>query len=1388
MSGHTALDSGSFFSYLNPELLLSSAALAHTNDTAVSSSDDKDPQSAAAEGHKPASNGLPTASRLLSRVLGKRKSIDLEVTHSPGRSQCPSTVPGASPAPTLSTLSRSPAASIFYDDDDLEVIGCKPHGSCASTRPNPHGLQHTFHEFVVPLQPPAHDNPPASKQQKKGKGKGRGTGKSKAKGFGRGACWNTQFETAPFDLPGGWRKVSVADILFDRSVSSSDNLGTQSLLPGAWSCEVRGSHGNVIKGMAAIADILGHAQLGALTPLVLQSSWPPDWDQWKELPDLENHSKRIKAGEEFERVCDCFFRAETAIAGPEPVGALRVKIGAGVLNLTAALLPLRPPGRFDGDAGEPGSRLAHRRFEWRADVQFARKTVGKGSKSKKKEQTDQTAFHLLDNKDDEMADQPPNFQNYPLRGEQLRSLKWMQMSEEQPRPFHLVCSEAEFSTEQVPERGIHPMIRTPTSFGWICRIRCRESYNIAGGILGDAVGYGKTATTIGLIDSRLKSHVQAKTPPSDEPYFFTSNATLILVPSNLLDQWLGECKKFVAPASDYGNTSKTACGPLRILAIKTATQLKSLTVGRICEETDVVLCSYRLFYSPVYRRRLLELSGNCEEMSQQSAVKVSASMRLLRINTKRFKTNPLEMCWKNASDNEVVTHTESLRFPVLEQFWWRRVVFDEFHELEASSSAQFDSLRNLCGSYRWGLTGTPPTRDVAQIKTMANLFHVGDFSVFPGELPRASSQSFLDHFARQNTSVEILPVELKEHVVDISQTPEERVIYLQALHDMGASETEAPVEKTQKLVRLCSHFSYGENVSADAGSECKKLRASKEKSFDKNAKKLANAAITFVYLNRLVPPPPADVFQSATFPALVVESAEEKLLVSLHSQYRMADEGSNDPTVVVADALPDFSIVGTGLSLMEVDATNALTAAAGGTVHTDAPIPTSVCSHLADSAPPHVGELLPTDTSATTYFHDGGAAPMSEKPTAEIITDSFGKPKEIPTTRRHPTLEAAMNALQEAKRMMIRELTNKFDALDAKTKCISKGGESLACELSKASSKAPVSLSFGPGPQLPSTGEVGEAARVALKDAAAQFEASVSAYDAAVRSRGFFDKVLAAMQGEGSEEHRSCSVCLDDDIPCEELSITACAHVFHSDCIREVAIKFSNCPECRQRLDVHKDITPLVSELAAPSAKSGGPCTNSNRACKKPRTDARSGSFSADPADSAEYQELSRSSGTKLAAIALRLREIISNGEKAIVFCQWEDLKKKVSDTLWTLGIAHFELSGNVYTRGEVIRRFQEERGEGSTSVLLLSLEHSASGTNLTAANHVVFVHPMCAESAERAVAYEAQAIGRCRRWGQERPEVHCWRFVTRGTVEENITRKHRKELEDTHLGATSRR
>ena len=52
--------------------------------------------------------------------------------------------------------------------------------------------------------------------------------------------------------------------------------------------------------------------------------------------------------------------------------------------------------------------------------------------------------------------------------------------------------------------------------------------------------------------------------------------------------------------------------------------------------------------------------------------------------------------------------------------------------------------------------------------------------------------------------------------------------------------------------------------------------------------------------------------------------------------------------------------------------------------------------------------------------------------------------------------------------------------------------------------------------------------------------------------------------------------------------------------------------------------------------------------------------------------------------------------------------------------------------------------------VIMLSLEHAASGTNLTEATHIVLIDPVAGTQAE-AVSIEQQAIGRAHRMGQNK-------------------------------------
>ncbi|CAE7656818.1 Shprh, partial [Symbiodinium pilosum] len=122
-------------------------------------------------------------------------------------------------------------------------------------------------------------------------------------------------------------------------------------------------------------------------------------------------------------------------------------------------------------------------------------------------------------------------------------------------------------------------------------LRC-EYRDVKGGVLADAIGYGKTACTIGLIDKTKESPLPSV--PTAFRGFIPSRATLVLVPTNLHKQWLSEITKFTGDA-------------LKVISVPTCAQLKRLTVKEL-SEADVVVSTYRLFYSAPYLRRLEELA------------------------------------------------------------------------------------------------------------------------------------------------------------------------------------------------------------------------------------------------------------------------------------------------------------------------------------------------------------------------------------------------------------------------------------------------------------------------------------------------------------------------------------------------------------------------------------------------------------------------------------------------------------------------------------------------------------------------------------------------------------------------------------------------------------
>lgn len=130
----------------------------------------------------------------------------------------------------------------------------------------------------------------------------------------------------------------------------------------------------------------------------------------------------------------------------------------------------------------------------------------------------------------------------------------------------------------------------------------------------------------------------------------------------------------------------------------------------------------------------------------------------------------------------------------------------------------------------------------------------------------------------------------------------------------------------------------------------------------------------------------------------------------------------------------------------------------------------------------------------------------------------------------------------------------------------------------------------------------------------------------------------------------------------------------------------------------------------------------------------------------------------KLDALRERLRELIAEGHRALVFSQFTSYLDLVRADLTAHGIPYEYLDGSTRRRAEVIAAFRE----GTAPVFLISLKAGGFGLTLTEADYVFLMDPWWNPAAE------AQAIDRTHRIGQTQP-VNVYRMIASGTIEEKV-------------------
>ena len=140
-------------------------------------------------------------------------------------------------------------------------------------------------------------------------------------------------------------------------------------------------------------------------------------------------------------------------------------------------------------------------------------------------------------------------------------------------------------------------------------------------------------------------------------------------------------------------------------------------------------------------------------------------------------------------------------------------------------------------------------------------------------------------------------------------------------------------------------------------------------------------------------------------------------------------------------------------------------------------------------------------------------------------------------------------------------------------------------------------------------------------------------------------------------------------------------------------------------------------------------------------------------------QKYLKKPSAKTEVLLERLREIVEEGHKALVFSQFTSLLSIVRQHLDDDGITYEYLDGRTRDRKERVERFQNDK---NCRLFLISLKAGGLGLNLTAAEYVFILDPWWNP------AVEAQAVDRAHRIGQMK-QIFAYRLIARDSVEEKV-------------------
>ncbi|CAA9957087.1 DNA repair protein rad8 [Pyrenophora teres f. maculata] len=381
-----------------------------------------------------------------------------------------------------------------------------------------------------------------------------------------------------------------------------------------------------------------------------------------------------------------------------------------------------------------------------------------------------------------------------LFDEQVKSMVWMAKQE---LGTQMTISET--------EESVH------SSLGWRVEARAETEVCVRGGVLADQPSFGKTVTSIALIQSEFDQYTPEVLIQRNEslapklPKRLESAATLVVCPPHIALQWRTELEKFL---------SKDQLQQYNVMVVHNFAKLKKLTIDDLLQ-SRVIIVAWNLFSKKEYISELADFTampeptldsrrafdawltragneipsqlvayqshaykdfqgltqGRIESRLQHPDFTATIPIRIQHGRAyKSYGTTPPDAEKTSASKpkgDPVTKRKSSTRTrltPLLHLFRFNRVVIDEYHYLndneKVETSIKATAIKAIQSHKRWILSGTPALGGFSDVDQIASFLGIrlgryvrGDGTFTAEKTTAKLDQTNVEYFLSQTESL-----------------------------------------------------------------------------------------------------------------------------------------------------------------------------------------------------------------------------------------------------------------------------------------------------------------------------------------------------------------------------------------------------------------------------------------------------------------------------------------------------------------------------------------------------------------------------------------------------------------------------------------------------------